>query len=695
MSLKESRRIVPILMTGVLVALAILLLVLQPTRAAGPWYVAPSGDDSNDCLSPATPCDTINGVLGKTGFTAGDTVLVSSGRYSGTSDEVVLLDKSVRLLGGWNNDFTVQTGISTVDGDESRRGITVNSGVTVIVEHFAVQHGFASDGGGIHNDGTLTMNQSTISENTANSEGGGIRSTGRLILIASRVNDNIGDSGGGILNESGQVTIDDSTVIDNAAGWRGGGLYSTGTVSLDNSTVSGNTSGFGGGILNGGTLALNNSVVFGNGTDSGIYNWGGNVILNNSTVNSNTGTGIYNLGTLALDNSTVSGNGPDGGIYNSGPAILNNSTISGNTASEGGGIYQYGDDLILQNTILAGNTASTGPDCNCYFGRSIGSAGYNLFGETSDCDFVPTTGDLLNIDGRLFPLIGSPGYHPLLTSSPAIDAGNPLGCTDHLGSPLETDQRGVPRFGRCDIGSYELDPANNPLKAVFLPCVTRNHCPDFFDDFGNPASGWDVVDDSFVSSEYRNGEYRILSKQAGYFYLFRAPTCNRQNYTVEVDARWAGTPGSGYGLIFGLSSDFSQYFLFDINTDYEKFRLLRRDTSGFTVVVPVTDAPAISGGTASNHLGVTRNGDQIILEVNGTVLGTWTDAAIGSLTGAGLASSPYGDSPVSDARFDNFSMASLPGSGSSAQGPSGVMAEEGGFAVPNTRHDPAPIELGW
>ena len=44
--------------------------------------------------------------------------------------------------------------------------------------------------------------------------------------------------------------------------------------------------------------------------------------------------------------------------------------------------------------------------------------------------------------------------------SPAIDAGNPSGCTDGQGQPLKTDQRGKPRpdkedTGGCDIGAYE------------------------------------------------------------------------------------------------------------------------------------------------------------------------------------------------------------------------------------------------
>jgi hypothetical protein len=48
----------------------------------------------------------------------------------------------------------------------------------------------------------------------------------------------------------------------------------------------------------------------------------------------------------------------------------------------------------------------------------------------------------------------------LFSGSPAIDAGNPGGCTDGQGRLLRTDQRGMPRpdsedtSGR-DMGAYE------------------------------------------------------------------------------------------------------------------------------------------------------------------------------------------------------------------------------------------------
>ncbi len=107
--------------------LVLLTLVLaQPSQAeanGSEWYVAPDGTASNDCLSPATPCPTINGAINKAG--SGDTVYVASGVYTGTGGQVVRLDKDLLLSGGWDATFTTQNGMSVVDAEQARCGISV------------------------------------------------------------------------------------------------------------------------------------------------------------------------------------------------------------------------------------------------------------------------------------------------------------------------------------------------------------------------------------------------------------------------------------------------------------------------------------------------------------------------------------------------------------------------------------------
>jgi hypothetical protein len=90
------------------------------------------------------------------------------------------------------------------------------------------------------------------------------------------------------------------------------------------------------------------------------------------------------------------------------------------------------------------------------------SKGYNLSNDSS-CGFKGP-GDLNNIDPMLGPLQNNGG--PTLTqalpsNSPALDAGNPAGCTDSKGNLLKTDQRGSPRPDSTDVGGCDIGAVDN------------------------------------------------------------------------------------------------------------------------------------------------------------------------------------------------------------------------------------------
>ncbi|MBN1815166.1 MAG: hypothetical protein JXA14_25260 [Anaerolineae bacterium] len=77
-------------------------------------------------------------------------------------------------------------------------------------------------------------------------------------------NGNTTGGGGGIYNEDGAVTVDGSTVSDNRASNGGGISNEGGTVTVDGSTISGNTAdSYGGGIANKGTLIVQNGCIIG------------------------------------------------------------------------------------------------------------------------------------------------------------------------------------------------------------------------------------------------------------------------------------------------------------------------------------------------------------------------------------------------------------------------------------------------
>ena len=273
-----ARKFVSLFVSSIVMVTMLLLAGgTQPVSAdAATWYVATTGNDLNTCAAANAPCLTINGAIGKA--LDGDTIKVAMGTYLGTGTEVVLLDKSVTVLGGWNATFTALKGVSIVDGQASRRGMLV-SGTTVSIDRFKVQNGFHSDqGGGIeHSAGTLTVTNSTVSGNSA----------GDPCCI--------GASGG--------------AGIDNTAG----------TLNLNNSTVNGNTivlgvTGYiGSGILNSGDLFINNSTVTGNTNSAGIYNLAGTLTINNATISGNPANGLeINAGTVSMSNTILALNAPSG-----------------------------------------------------------------------------------------------------------------------------------------------------------------------------------------------------------------------------------------------------------------------------------------------------------------------------------------------------------------------------------------------
>jgi len=114
----------------------------------------------------------------------------------------------------------------------------------------------------------------------------------------------------------------------------------------------------------------------------------------------------------------------------------------------------YAIDGTLKNSIVADTTLGG----NCV--GTMASHGYNLSSDSTRN--FSSSGDMNNADPMLGPLQynGGPTQTLALPSgSPAVDAGNPAGCTDYSGHLLKTDQRGKIRHdledtSGCDIGAY-------------------------------------------------------------------------------------------------------------------------------------------------------------------------------------------------------------------------------------------------
>jgi Domain of unknown function (DUF4347)/Bacterial Ig domain len=198
----------------------------------------------------------------------------------------------------------------TISGGTFRQVFNINSGRTAILQNLTIVDGSsASGGGGISNSGNLTLRNVTVRNNLASgasNDGGGIynRSTGSLIIENSTIENNTsGDDGGGIRND-GTLTILNSTISGNTAtsasslASGGGGLLNVGTATITNSTFSGNTALNGGAIRNDGTLTLLNDTITQNiatGNAGGVIN----------TINPVT---LAVLGRTTIKNTIVAGN---------------------------------------------------------------------------------------------------------------------------------------------------------------------------------------------------------------------------------------------------------------------------------------------------------------------------------------------------------------------------------------------------
>ncbi|MDE0802626.1 MAG: CSLREA domain-containing protein [Acidimicrobiales bacterium] len=355
---------------------------------------------------------------------------------------------------------------TTIDANGISRVFEIRSGLTVEMEGLTITGGDvdqeiddeSNDGGGIESDGALTLRDTVVTGNKAGFSGGGIESDGEsssLRLERTVVSDNAAAySGGGIRqdNDYTSVTIIDSTISGNTAAL-GGGIHidNTSEVSIDGSTISGNTA-------NG---DLENLPRFRGKAECGS---GGGFHQDDSQSDGTT-----------IVNSTISGNSATcggGGIHVVGGGDFTNVTVTDNSSPDGGNVAALPseDDVVatFTNSIVA--QPLVGPDCLGIEG-SIVSNGGNIdsddtcgFGEASD----QTVADVML--GALGDNGGATQTHVPQAGSAAIDAALDEPCPDD-------DQRGTVRpqdgdddgTAMCDVGAVEV---------VFTPEETPTSEPE-------------------------------------------------------------------------------------------------------------------------------------------------------------------------------------------------------------------------
>lgn len=319
----------------------------------------------------------------------GGILTVDSSEFTG--NQAVSVDPAMRTGGG-----------GIYNAKEEKTGAVGQ----VSLRRSTLRQNVAHNGAGIHNQGDMTVDSCTFTDNFAIKDGGGVFNSGTLQVKRSTLggfhpaDGNRALGGGGLVNWSSnaQMAITSSLLQNNQAGV-GGALENApdengngGKVAVRNTRLLYNVAlDLGGAIVNYGDsqLELYASAVSGNqaGDGGGIHNYdnGRILIAEKSSVSGNRagqrGGGIYNnAGELVIDNSSTMYNqaGDDvpkepkdtgriwagGGIFNlAGNILVTKSTISENRAGylgAGGGIYNEYGKLDLRNTHVDKNRLGHG-----------------------------------------------------------------------------------------------------------------------------------------------------------------------------------------------------------------------------------------------------------------------------------------------------------------------------------------------
>jgi hypothetical protein len=295
-----------------------LIVAANPVQAAGAnylSYVSNTGNNANDCATPATACSNFVGALAKTA-NEGEIDCVNSGNYLG----VLIITQSVTIDCSGSVGFS--TGNTTINGTGivvRLRGLTINS------------EGFGESGIDAQNVGTLYVENCVIT-NFNNDSGDnqppylGIRfrpsANSRLFVTDTIISNNGtygGATGGGISvaptsGATAAVTLDGVKLLNNVYGM---GLNSTGGTivgTLRHSTIS--ASNITGLVAYGGGSPIfwtvDGSSITNNYT-SGIQTLGSgvNLQIGNSTITGNS-TGVTGPGIFSFKNNQISGNATDG-----------------------------------------------------------------------------------------------------------------------------------------------------------------------------------------------------------------------------------------------------------------------------------------------------------------------------------------------------------------------------------------------
>ena len=174
----------------------------------------------------------------------------------------------------------------------------------------------------------------------------------------------------------------------------------------------------------------------------------------------------------------------------------------------------------------------------------------------------------------------------------------------------------------------------------------------FQDDFSNPDSGWDRLENEDGVTDYQDGQYRILVNTTNTD-VWANPGLNFTSTVIEVDAtKVGGDDNNDFGVVCRYKNGENFYF-FVISSD--GYYGIGKVQDGQQVLIGMESMPptdAVKQGNATNRIQAYCDGSTLRLLVNGELLAETTDEDLTSGDVGLLAGSFH--TPGTDILFDNI-----------------------------------------
>jgi hypothetical protein len=265
---------------------------------------------------------------GADNVTAGGVIYAAAGTYlaeSSSSDQVLLIDRGVHVFGGWQRgtgpaDLVVdpRVNISIIDGQNSRRGVTVTSPSDSSLSGFTIRNGNAT-----------MLNLTLCPETKPSGCGGGLLASGAFFSV-----------NGCIIENNRATTVSNA---DYSTGY-GGGIYIFNPIGImiKNSTIRNNIAS-----------STTDVLTFPPGQGGGLYFRGvagsSGFQLQDTTISGND---------TALSTEADTGLGAGVAVVNDNEGVIRNNIFKENNANEnaaGSALYILYSSTLLQHNQIVDN----------------------------------------------------------------------------------------------------------------------------------------------------------------------------------------------------------------------------------------------------------------------------------------------------------------------------------------------------